>query len=78
MPENRRRESRFTGICIARRNRGVGSSFTLRTVLANSAVERTFPLYSPLIKEMTVLDRKRVRRAKLFYLRHKPISMSRV
>ena len=56
---------------------GVEPSFN-HAVLANSAVERTFPLYSPLIKEMTVLDRKRVRRAKLFYLRHKPISMSRV
>ena len=48
--ENRRRANWFTGIVIARRNRGMGSSFTLRSVMANVPVERTFPLYAPTIK----------------------------
>jgi len=76
--ENRRRANYFTGICIARRNRGIGSTFTLRTVLANAPVERTFPLYSPTIKEFEVLERRKVRRGKLYYLRDKPLRFSRV
>ena len=75
--ENRRRANYFTGICIARRNRGIGSTFTLRTVLANAPVERTFPLYSPTIKEFEVLERRKVRRGKLYYLRDKPLRFSR-
>jgi large subunit ribosomal protein L19 len=76
--ENRRRANWFTGICIARRNRGMGSSFTLRSVMANVPVERTFPLYSPTIKEMEIVERRKVRRAKLYYLRDKPLRYSRV
>jgi len=76
--ENRRRANDFTGVCIARRNRGMGSTFTLRTVLANAPVERTFPLYSPTIKEFEVLERRKVRRGKLYYLRDKPLRFSRV
>ncbi|CAL6284886.1 unnamed protein product [Bathycoccus prasinos] len=78
VPENRRRTQRFTGICIARKNRGLGSSFTLRTMLGNVGVERMFPLYSPNIKELVVVERKRVRRAKLYYLRDRPARFSRV
>ena len=78
VPENRRRTQTFTGICIARRNRGLGSSFTLRTMLGNVGVERMFPLYSPNIKELVVVERKRVRRAKLYYLRDRPARFSRV
>ena len=44
VPENKRRGAEFRGLCIARRNRGLGSSFTLRSVLGNYAVERSFPL----------------------------------
>ncbi len=44
VPENKRRPAEFRGLCIARRNRGLGSSFTLRSVLNNYAVERSFPL----------------------------------
>ena len=76
--ENRGRANAFTGICIARRNRGMGSSFTLRSVVANVPVERTFPTYSPTIKEFEVLERRKVRRGKLYYLRDKPLRYSRV
>jgi len=78
VPENRRRTQTFTGICIARKNRGLGSSFTLRTMLGNVGVERMFPLYSPNIKELVVIERKKVRRAKLYYLRDRPARFSRV
>ena len=76
--ENRGRANAFTGICIARRNRGMGSSFTLRSVVANVPVERTFPTYSPTIKAFEVLERRKVRRGKLYYLRDKPLRYSRV
>ena len=48
VPENRRRNSQFRGMCIARRNRGLGSSFTLRNVVDDAAVERVFPLCAAL------------------------------
>jgi large subunit ribosomal protein L19 len=58
----------FEGICIARRNRGMGSSLTVRKISFGEGVERVFPLYSPNIK-IEVLRRGVVRRAKLYYLR---------
>ena len=77
VPENRRRTQVFTGICIGKKNRGMGSSFTVRSVVGNFAVERTFPLFSPNIKGMEILERRKVRRAKLYYLRDKPLRFSR-
>ena len=60
----------FEGVCIAVRGQGVGKTFTVRRIGANSVgVERVFPLYSDSIEKITVLRRGRVRRAKLFYLR---------
>ncbi|MDR1982447.1 MAG: 50S ribosomal protein L19 [Holosporaceae bacterium] len=58
----------FEGICIARRNRGIGSSITVRKISFGEGVERIFPLYSPNIK-LEVVRRGVVRRAKLYYLR---------
>jgi large subunit ribosomal protein L19 len=78
VPENKRRVVEFKGLCIARRNRGLGSNFTLRAVLNNHAVERIFPLYSPHILEMEVTERRKVARSKLYYLRRKPLKFSRV
>jgi large subunit ribosomal protein L19 len=60
----------FEGVCIARRNRGVGSSVTVRKVSFGEGVERVFPLYSPNIK-IEVVRRGVVRRAKLYYLRNR-------
>uniref|UniRef100_A0A0D6R4A5 Ribosomal protein L19 n=1 Tax=Araucaria cunninghamii TaxID=56994 RepID=A0A0D6R4A5_ARACU len=71
VPENKRRVSVLKGIVIARRNAGLNTTFRIRRVVAGVAVESVFPLYSPNIKEVKVLDKKRVRRAKLYYLREK-------
>jgi large subunit ribosomal protein L19 len=77
VPENNRRTQTFTGVCIAKKHRGLGSSFTLRTAIGNLAVERSFPLFTPNIKAMEILERRKVRRAKLYYLREKPLRFSR-
>lgn len=64
------RVQNFEGICIARRGTGVGETFIIRKIGANSVgVERIFPIYSESLEEIVVLRRGRVRRAKLFYLR---------
>jgi large subunit ribosomal protein L19 len=60
----------FEGVCIARRGAGVSQSFTVRKVSNGVGVERIFPLHSPMISEIVVVRRGRVRRAKLYYLRH--------
>ncbi|XP_009628257.1 uncharacterized protein [Nicotiana tomentosiformis] len=71
VPENKRRVSIVKGIVIARRNAGLNTTFRLRRLVAGVGVENLFHLYSPNIKEMKVLDKKKVRRAKLYYLRDK-------
>ena len=59
----------FEGVCIARKNRGLNSSFTVRKISYNEGVERVFPLYSPRIDSIELVRRGDVRRAKLYYLR---------
>ncbi len=60
----------FEGVCISVRGEGIGKTFTVRRIGANSiGVERIFPLYSDSVEGITVVRRGRVRRAKLFYLR---------
>jgi large subunit ribosomal protein L19 len=59
----------FEGVCIARRGSGVSASFTVRKISNGVGVERIFPCHSPMIAEIAVVRRGRVRRAKLFYLR---------
>ena len=65
----RSRIQAFEGVCIARKNAGVNSSFTVRKISYNEGVERVFPLYSPLVDSIEVIRRGDVRRAKLYYLR---------
>ena len=65
----RERVQAFEGVCIARRKRGINSSFTVRKISYGEGVERIFPLYSPQIASIEVVRRGRVRRAKLYYLR---------
>jgi large subunit ribosomal protein L19 len=60
----------FEGICIARKGSGVGETFTVRKVSGGVGVERIFPVHSPMIGSLIVVRRGRVRRAKLYYLRH--------
>jgi large subunit ribosomal protein L19 len=60
----------FEGICIARRGSGVSETFTVRKISNGVGVERIFPVHSPMLAEINVVRRGRVRRAKLYYLRH--------
>ena len=66
---NRERTQAFEGVCIARRNRGVNSSFTVRKISYGEGVERVFPLHSPRLESIEVVRRGDVRRAKLYDLR---------
>lgn len=59
----------FEGVCIGRRGGGVNATFTVRKISAGVGVERVFPLHSPMIAEIELVRRGRVRRAKLYYLR---------
>ena len=59
----------FEGICIARRGGGISESFTVRKISNGVGVERIFPVHSPMIGDILVVRRGRVRRAKLYYLR---------
>src|SRR5476649_749773 len=59
----------FEGVCIAKRGAGVSTTFTVRKISNGIGVERIFPVHSPMIAEIIVVRRGRVRRAKLFYLR---------
>ena len=59
----------FEGVCIARRGSGVSETFTVRKISNGIGVERIFPLHSPMLGDISVVRRGRVRRAKLYYLR---------
>ena len=66
---NRERLQAFEGVCIAMRNRGLNSAFTVRKISHGIGVERTFQTYSPLVDSIQVKRRGDVRQAKLYYLR---------
>ncbi len=65
----RERTQLFQGVVIKVRRSGVGTNFTVRRVAYGVGVERTFPLYSPLVERVEVIRHGKVRRAKLYYLR---------
>ena len=67
---SRERLQAFTGVVIAKRNRGLNSAFTVRKISHGEGVERVFQTYSPVIHSITVKRRGAVRRAKLYYLRN--------
>ena len=75
---NRERVQAFEGVCIARRNRGINSAFTVRKISYGEGVERVFPLYSPRVDSIEVVRRGRVRRAKLYYLRGRTGKAARI
>ena len=75
---DRTRVQAFEGVCIARANKGVGSSFTVRKISFGEGVERVFPLYSPIIDKIEVVRRGDVRRAKLYYLRGRTGKAARI
>ena len=66
---SRERVQAFEGVCIARKNAGLSSNFTVRKISFGEGVERVFPLYSPRLASIEVVRRGDVRRAKLYYLR---------
>jgi len=74
----RERIQAFEGVCIARRNRGLNSAFTVRKLSYGEGVERVFPLYSPRIDSIEVVRRGDVRRAKLYYLRGRTGKAARI
>ena len=74
----RKRVQAYEGVVIARRNRGLNSSFIVRKVSSGEGVERTFQTYSPLIAGIEVKRRGDVRRAKLYYLRERSGKSARI
>src|SRR3546814_184088 len=74
----RTRIQNYEGVCIARSNRALGSSFTVRKISFGEGVESVFPLYSPNIDSITVVRRGVVRRAKLYYLRGRTGKRARI
>jgi large subunit ribosomal protein L19 len=75
---NRKRAQAFEGVVIAKRNRGLNSSFIVRKISSGEGVERTFQTYSPLIASIEVKRRGDVRRAKLYYLRDRSGKSARI
>ena len=68
----------FEGVCIAKKNRDINSSFTVRKISFGEGVERTFALYSPIVDTIKVVRSGKVRRAKLYYLRERTGKSARI
>lgn len=75
---DRERLQAFEGLCIAKRNRGLNSSFTVRKVSYGEGVERVFQTYSPLVDSINVKRRGVVRQAKLYYMRERTGKAARI
>ncbi|HTF15476.1 MAG TPA: 50S ribosomal protein L19 [Burkholderiales bacterium] len=74
----RKRVQAYEGVVIAKRNRGINSSFTVRKVSSGEGVERTFQTYSPLIDSIELKRKGAVRRAKLYYMRQRSGKSARI
>tara|TARA_B100000941_G_scaffold290906_1_gene275768 strand:+ start:765 stop:1244 length:480 start_codon:yes stop_codon:yes gene_type:complete len=74
----RERIQYFEGVCIAKKNRSINSSFTVRKISFGEGVERTFALYSPNVASIKVIRSGKVRRAKLYYLRDRKGKSARI
>ena len=74
----RERIQNFEGVCIAKKNRDINSSFTVRKISFGEGVERTFALYSPIVGSIKVIRSGKVRRAKLYYLRDRKGKSARI
>ncbi len=75
---DRQRIQAFEGVVIAKKNRGISSSFTVRKMSSGEGVERVFQTHSPLVREVEVKRRGKVRRAKLYYLRERTGRSARI
>ena len=76
--KKRERIQYFEGVCIAKKNRDLNSSFTVRKISFGEGVERTFALYSPNVDSIKVIRSGKVRRAKLYYLRDRKGKSARI
>ena len=74
----RARIQNFEGVCIAKKNRDINSSFTVRKISFGEGVERTFALYSPVVGSIKIVRSGKVRRAKLYYLRDRKGKSARI
>tara|TARA_B100000427_G_scaffold229148_1_gene192439 strand:+ start:23 stop:556 length:534 start_codon:yes stop_codon:yes gene_type:complete len=74
----RERIQNFEGVCIAKKNRDINSSFTVRKISFGEGVERTFALYSPVVSSIKVIRSGKVKRAKLYYLRDRKGKSARI
>ena len=74
----RERVQFFEGVCIAKKNRDINSSFTVRKISFGEGVERTFALYSPIVDSIKVIRSGKVKRAKLYYLRDRKGKSARI
>jgi large subunit ribosomal protein L19 len=74
----RKRLQAYEGVVIARRNRGLNSSFIVRKISSGEGVERTFQTYSPMIASIEIKRRGQVRRAKLYYMRQRSGKSARI
>ena len=74
----RERIQYFEGVCIAKKNRSINSSFTVRKISFGEGVERTFALYSPVIGSIKIIRSGKVKRAKLYYLRDRKGKSARI
>ena len=68
----------FEGVCIAKKNRDLNSSFTVRKISFGEGVERTFALYSPIVSSIKVIRSGKVKKAKLYYLRNRKGKSARI
>lgn len=75
---NNERIQAFEGVCIARKNRGIHSSFVVRKIASGEGVERTFPLYSPLVEGIDLVRKGVVKRSKLYYMRERTGKSARI
>lgn len=75
---DRERVQAFEGVCIARSNKGISSNFTVRKISYGEGVERVFPVFGPVVENITVIRRGKVRRAKLYYLRGRTGKSARI
>ena len=75
---DRERIQAYEGVCLARKNAGLNSSFTVRKISYGEGVERVFPLYSPRVDSIELVRRGDVRRAKLYYLRDRRGKAARI
>jgi len=74
----RERLQAFEGVCLSRSGAGLNESFTVRKISYGEGVERVFPVYSPLVEEIIIKRKGRVRRAKLYYLRERRGKSARI